>query len=908
MSELVRDAEATFLTDLDEVRPLAPESAQLVRDDSPEFRRTRLWLEAVLRKTAAPLHDDRLLVSHRMLLDDLNYQRQAVSQALLGENLRTRILIADAVGLGKTLEIGMLLSELARRGRAERVLVVTPRHVLEQMQHELWTRFAIPLVRLDTDGLQRVRRQLPSSRNPFTFFRKVIVSVDTLKSEKYRAHLENHRWDAVVIDESHNLTNSGTLNNRLARVLAPRTDALILASATPHNGKKESFAELMNLLDPTAIKDPDEYRVEDIAHLFVRRHRHSEEVAAEVGDDWAERPDPKVLAVRANAAEEAVIAELSSTWLYPESGRSPMEGRGERLFPWTLAKAFLSSASALRETIRNRNRNRPRPEAEALTRLDALAAEVEQEGESKFAALVDYLREIGVGPGKDTRVVLFSERLATLNRLLRDLPAALGMPKSAFDTLHGGLPDVQQQQVVEQFKLADSPLRVLVAGDVASEGVNLHAQCHHLVHADIPWSLIRIEQRNGRIDRYGQHHPPQITALALTASDERFSGDVRVLTRLLDKEHAAHKALGDAASLMSKHSVKAEEDEVAKVLLGDQELDLAIPDVAVDDLDFFEQILARGDEKAPSGPELDVGHHLFAEDVEFLREALREIYSNPADSVRQGGVGWEEAEDSSWVRLTPPPDLVRRLRALPQSYLADRKVTERLLLATNRKTGQWYLDRAKERKESGTLWPEAHFLGPLHPVLDWACDRALARIGRNQVPLVVGETELPTVLVQGTLTNARGQVVSATNWAFGFIDESSGPIGESDALDFLERAGVRHRGVNPGFDLEPHEWQWLVPKGVAAMRAHLKRVEDKHSDVLFAPVWQAEGELELWESQRRKRAENREPQQRKKELDHIEDVGEGVRVSLKGLWSSGTPGVRVLAVVVPRERAEEGQR
>lgn len=100
-----------------------------------------------------------------------------------------------------------------------------------------------------------------------------------------------------------------------------------------------------------------------------------------------------------------------------------------------------------------------------------------------------------------------------------------------------------------RWNLPARPLRVLITGDVANEGVNLHKQCHHLVHVDIPWSPIRIEQRNGRIDRYGQLYPPRIVALALTTTDERFSGDVRVLIRLLAKEHAAHTALGDAASL-----------------------------------------------------------------------------------------------------------------------------------------------------------------------------------------------------------------------------------------------------------------------------------------------------------------------------------------------------------------------
>ncbi|MCL9793950.1 DEAD/DEAH box helicase family protein [Frankia sp. AgKG'84/4] len=103
-------------------------------------------------------------MSDGMLVHRLEYQRQAVAKALSPANLRPRILIANAVGLGKTLEIGMLLTELTRRGRADRVLVVTPRHVLEQRQHELWCRFGLPLVRLDSDGLQRVRQNLPASR------------------------------------------------------------------------------------------------------------------------------------------------------------------------------------------------------------------------------------------------------------------------------------------------------------------------------------------------------------------------------------------------------------------------------------------------------------------------------------------------------------------------------------------------------------------------------------------------------------------------------------------------------------------------------------------------------------------------------------------------------------------------
>ena len=243
LSELVQDTEATFFTAIDDIEPVRPEDTTLVVDESGGYRRSRLWLEAVLRKAPVPVSDSRLTVSQQQLLADLRYQRVPVHKAL--EALRPRLLIADAVGLGETLGVGMILSELIRRGRGERILVVTPRAILEQFQHEMWTRFSIGLVRLDSEGIQKVRQKIPPTRNPFTYFKRVIVSIDTLKQAgRYRHQLENVTWDAVVIDEVHNLINSSSQRNTLARVLAPRTDALILASATPHNGKAESFAEL----------------------------------------------------------------------------------------------------------------------------------------------------------------------------------------------------------------------------------------------------------------------------------------------------------------------------------------------------------------------------------------------------------------------------------------------------------------------------------------------------------------------------------------------------------------------------------------------------------------------------------------------------------------------------------------
>jgi len=208
ISALVRDQRAVFFAhdDLDRVTPLRPEDTELEPDPSPECRRSRLFIDALIRKTPLPLSEQRLATVGTHLVDDLAYQREPAKAALRA--LRPRLLIADAVGLGKTLEVGLLLSELIRRGRGERILVVTPKHILEQFQHELWTRFAIPVVRLDSAGIERIKNDIPAGRNPFSYYKRAIISIDTLRSDRWRSHLMQVTWDAVVIDESHKLIST----------------------------------------------------------------------------------------------------------------------------------------------------------------------------------------------------------------------------------------------------------------------------------------------------------------------------------------------------------------------------------------------------------------------------------------------------------------------------------------------------------------------------------------------------------------------------------------------------------------------------------------------------------------------------------------------------------------------------
>lgn len=837
-SPYVRDTTASFYTDLDDVQVLDPANSTVVADASPHYRRSRLWLESTLRRTPVPIYDESLSVATEMLMDPLSYQLSAVTKALSNETLRPRLLIADAVGLGKTLEIGMILAELVRRGRGERILVVTPRHVLEQMQQELWCRFALPLVRLDSVGIQKVRQKLPPTRNPFTFFPRVIVSIDTLKSPKYRAQLEKVRWDAVVIDEVHNATNASTLNNELARMLAPTTEALLLASATPHNGRHESFAELLRLLDPTVVRPDGSIARADLDKLIIRRHRHSPEVAQEVGEAWAERAEPRNILVPASPQETALAREIRDTWTAPETTAPSGDNS---LFPWTLAKAYLSSPAALQESVHNRIKHASGPaEHAALQRLAALAAEVTPQTSAKYQRLLAYLTEIGVSARSSTRAVIFSERVATLGWLRTNLEKDLKVKPGAVRVMHGGLPDQEQLDIIDEFKRESGAIRILVTGDVASEGVNLHAQCHHLIHFDIPWSLIRIQQRNGRVDRYGQRVAPVIATLLLDPPDNAAPGDLHVLTRLMEREHEAHSQLNDVASLMGKHSEAKEEDAIRELLAGTKDFDATVltpqqvldrahsstnadGEVDVFDIDAWLDDLGSTDTTAPLLTADPTRHSFYPSELSYLEDALTEAFDGaPQFPAAKGGVDWT-VHSNDIATFTPPQDLARRLDLLPQDYVQQRHVKSTLTFATSRYRGNASLKEAREGT-SETTWPQAHFLGPLHLATSWAADRALAELGRQEVPAVRADVDDPTVLLMATLMNKRGQVISR---AFSTVEfpRPTLPIQITipDPYEWLESAGFTTTATNPG-PLPADtlaELNALLPAAITATRAAL---------------------------------------------------------------------------------------
>jgi SNF2 family DNA or RNA helicase len=312
VSELVRGRAVQFLTKLeDEIVALDPASTQLVSDTSPHFNETFLYLEAQLRRSTP--NDELIHLGHRAVMNLVPYQLDPALQAL--KQPRQRILIADSVGLGKTLEAGILTTELIQRGRGQRILVITLKSMLTQFQKEFWSRFTIPLVRLDSVGLQRVRNSIPSNHNPFNFYDRTIISIDTLKNNlEYRNYLENAWWDIIIVDECHNVAARGNEDGlsrraRLARMLSGRSDTMILLSATPHDGSARSFASLMSLLDPTAISDLDDYTPEDFKDKGLVVRRFKKDIRDQVGADFQERIT-ELLKQAASPQEEVAFQAL----------------------------------------------------------------------------------------------------------------------------------------------------------------------------------------------------------------------------------------------------------------------------------------------------------------------------------------------------------------------------------------------------------------------------------------------------------------------------------------------------------------------------------------------------------------------------------------------------------------------
>ncbi|MDX2504167.1 MAG: DEAD/DEAH box helicase [Gammaproteobacteria bacterium] len=838
LSELVRGRSAKFLSKIDtNIRILDPAKTELVDDLSSGYMASQLYIENALRQT--PPVDERVHIGHQAAMDTLPFQLDAALQAL--QQPRQRILISDSVGLGKTLEAGILVSELIRRGRGKRILVLAVKSMLGQFQQEFWQRFTIPLVRLDSIGLQRVRNRIPTNHNPFHYFDRAIISIDTLKQTlEYRHYLEQSYWDIIVIDEAHNVARRSTNSQRhqLAELLSTRSDSLIMLSATPHDGKAESFASLMNMLDPTAIANPKSYAHEDFRDKGLVIRRFKKDIANQLTAHFPER-EIKTEVVQASLEEENVFTELSETKFHTLDGKN--KGAGQ-LFRTTLEKAYLSSPAACISTTENRlKRLKARevtPEIAAdISVLEGLLLALNAISDKSFSKyqlllqLLDQQSNNGLGwKPSDTndRLVIFTESLETLKFLEERLPKDLKLKKKQVGVMRGTMRDRDLMKVVDDFGDASKDIRLLLCSDVASEGINLHHLSHRMIHFDIPWSLMVFQQRNGRIDRYGQKHAPQIRYLMTLSEHPKVRADQRILEVLIQKDEQAGINIGDPSEFMGVFSAEEEEERVAEAIEKEKDPN--------DLTDIFANLFGETAEHAESGLESFIpqvpatnatdldrvtvkSRHLFSDDLAYAKAALGWLKEKGVS------VNYTVDESSRLLDMESTRDLQLRLKYLP---IEARPKDDRFLLTDDKDLIQEAIRNARDGDES--IQHPMQYLWQLHPVMEWLHDRVQDGFGRHTAPVVRMPDKLAEdecwFIVQGGFPNKRGQALIQSSIALQLTGNTI--TAERSLEELLEHLNLNGSSIaNPSIEGDTRKFQDLLPTVIERVRHSLKTYRDR---------------------------------------------------------------------------------
>jgi ERCC4-related helicase len=554
-----------------------------------DLKQWRLRHKAMLLGQRLGGEDVRLVAPGRVRVEP--YQLVPLLRAK--ELLRVRLLLADDVGLGKTVQACLVLTELIARRQTHRILIIAPAGpLLMQWDQELRQRFGLRFTCIsDFAGLQVQRRRMELGANPFEGMSLCLISLDFAKQERVLQDLERARWDAAVIDEAHHCVGDtvvmgaeSTLRRRLAEVVARRSDALLLLTATPHDGVDAHFGSLIALLDPSLVDGPGGGLIGNgwRAHVVRRLKGH-------IREPGTGRPmfrDRCVVPVRVDAdgeryaAVRAFHAALAEVVVPRLRVRRP--GRDADALAFVgLLKRSVSTLAACVATLRvvaqrcehgvargadlerGRALRRYQQRLRRFGTLDAASeadlAELEAEGmaaqlrrdtagqlqtlitmgqvassaDPKLDALVSEVRAIRrERPGAN--VLIYTEHADSLRAAVETLGEAT--PDAIVLSITGNDSERTRMEVTERFGSEDG--LVLVSTDTLAEGLNLHRRCSDLIHLDLPYNPNRLEQRNGRIDRYGQQAVPTIRYLYLAGTFEE-----DLLLRLITKHEAARASL-----------------------------------------------------------------------------------------------------------------------------------------------------------------------------------------------------------------------------------------------------------------------------------------------------------------------------------------------------------------------------
>ena len=494
-----------------------------------------------------------------------------------------RLLIADDVGIGKTIEGALIARELLDRGEIQRLAVLCPPHLCEQWQRELEERFHIQAVVVRTATANRLERDLPPGTSVFDAQPFTVVSLDYIKSERRREAFQRFCPEFVIVDEAHTCSQSGQGRQQRYQLLKGLADQpqrhMVLLTATPHSGDEEAFFNLLGLLRPdfTQLKDlPPGARTdlrEALSRHFVQRRR----------PDIAEWQDSSMFPERKTAE---ITYRLTGAWgqLFNDVldyarelvERSQGQGLREQRMNWWAALALLrcisSSPAAAVNALRTRLKGgqdeggdltleeleaqasdrvldglddalssddiEPAAQTEDSARLQRLIADADKlagaTNDPKLAKLYDHLQGLvkaGFQP------VVFCRYIATAHYLADFLRGKFR--HATIKAVTGELTPGEREAAVAE--LGDSEPRILVATDCLSEGINLQNLFTAVVHYDLSWNPTRHEQREGRVDRFGQQ-APEVRSTMLYGEDNPVDG--AVLQVILRKAESIRKELG----------------------------------------------------------------------------------------------------------------------------------------------------------------------------------------------------------------------------------------------------------------------------------------------------------------------------------------------------------------------------
>ena len=560
---------------------------------------------------------------------------------------RVSLLLADDVGLGKTIEAGLILQELLLRRRIQRVLILTPASLRLQWRDELREKFSLSFDVVDRRETDLLRRRLGLDANPWRSFSRIVASYHYLRQPDVREQFlsacrtpegsPHLPWDLLIVDECHNLMPSPYGEDselcRMLAAVAPRFEHKLFLSATPHNGHTRSFTGLLELLDPVRFSRTNELTQRArrrIGEVFVRRLKRDINAAQTDQPRFCTRRPPVALELKAHPAEaelsqafdafRTAVRSLiaSGTRQRRRAGAFAVEILGKRLLScptafaesWRRARQGFAGAQAASESemaaaerlLRQETGDDREAEQRGATAATVTGAWLKQMAgelggeiqriESALAALgfdldgaatvdqtpltdarfdvltdlIERLLRIGDEFRADERLIVFTEYKTTLDYLSRRLCECYA--ENRILTLFGGggpegMDESDRENVKAAFNDPASDVRILVATDAASEGLNLQRTARYLLHFDCPWNPSRLEQRNGRLDRYGQAR--DVTIHHFVADQDP---DIRFLGHVIRKADEIREDLGAVNEIFDRavHRRLIEGDDTNAVL------------------------------------------------------------------------------------------------------------------------------------------------------------------------------------------------------------------------------------------------------------------------------------------------------------------------------------------------------